>query len=86
MIALTLGLAAAGLTFTARALVPQDWLLVKPWSCDLCMNFHSSWILGIAAIATPGTPMPPLGDCAQLLMASTAVGILATKAANRLSI
>ena len=83
MIALTAGLAAAGATFVVRAVVDSVrpvWLLSKPFSCDLCMN----WWASIAMVAID--PAPVFGECAQLVLASTAIGVVTTKAANRLAV
>lgn len=79
------GLAAAGVTFVVRAVVDElrpALLLHKPLSCDLCMNWWSSVALGAWRVIDFSLP---LGECAQLVLASTAVGVLATKAANRLA-
>lgn len=47
-LALALGLIAAGITSVVRAVVPQIWLLVKPFACDLCMSWWSAWLGAIA--------------------------------------
>lgn len=80
---ITLGLAAAGATFVVRAVIDSAnplWLLRKPFSCDLCMNWWAS--LGLVMI----DPAHSFGECAQLVLASTAVGVVATKVANRLAV
>ena len=80
---ITLGLAAAGATFVVRAVVDElrpTLLLRKPFSCDLCMNWWSSLALTLI------DPAASFGECAQLVLASTAVGVIATKAANRLAV
>lgn len=82
MIATTAGLAAAGATFVVRAVVDElrpVLLLSKPFSCDLCMNWWAS--LGLVLI----DPAASFGECAQLVLASTAVGVVVTKTANRLA-
>lgn len=79
------GLAAAGITFVVRAIADElrpTLLLYKPLSCDLCMNWWGSVALGAWRVIDLGTP---IGESAQLVLASTAVGVLATKAANRLA-
>lgn len=79
---ITLGLAAAGATFVVRAVADElrpTLLLRKPFSCDLCMNWWAS--LGLVMIDPPSS----FGECAQLVLASTSVGVIATKAANRLA-
>jgi hypothetical protein len=83
MVALTLGLAAAGATFVVRAVadsVRPTLLLIKPFSCDLCMNWWSS--LALVAI----DPADSFGECAQLVLASTAIGVVTTKVSNRLAL
>jgi hypothetical protein len=83
--ALAVGLAAAGSTFVIRAIIDTmnpTWLLSKPFACDLCMNWWAS--LGLGAWSAIDSAMP-LGESAQLVLGATAVGVLATKAANRLA-
>lgn len=53
-LALTIGLIAAGITSVVRAVVPQLWLLVKPFACDLCMSWWCAWLGAIVLqIQTP---------------------------------
>lgn len=40
--AILLGFGAAGWTAVSRAIVPQLWLLTKPFGCDLCMSWWCS--------------------------------------------
>jgi hypothetical protein len=78
--ALLLGLGAAGMTFVVRAVLDsakKEWLLEKPFSCDLCMSWWSS----IALFVVHGDWAKPVS----LVLASTAVSVLAVKAANRLA-
>lgn len=82
---LILGLASSGLTNVIRAIVPQEWLLVKPWSCDLCMSFHGVWVMGLVTFIDSSAPMPTTGECGLLLTASTAVSLVSTKIINRLA-
>lgn len=80
--AMLFGLCAAGATFVVRAVVDElrpTLLLVKPFSCDLCMNWWAS--LALVAIDHAW----PIGDCAHLVLSSTAIGVVTTKAANRLA-
>lgn len=41
-------IALCSVTFTSviRALVPDAWLLKKPWGCDLCMSVWTSLLAG----------------------------------------
>lgn len=77
----TIGLMAAGAALITRALVPQHWLLVKPFSCDLCMSWWGSLVSSVVAGAVGGhTSLASL--CAAL--GGTAVSVVVLKAANRL--
>ena len=86
LLALILGLAASGVTNIVRAVVPQHWLLVKPWSCDLCMSFHSSWAMLLVTLFDTAAPLPTIGECGLIVSASTAAALVVTKIINRLSI
>jgi hypothetical protein len=46
---LAIGFAAAGLALVVRALVPTLWLLIKPFSCDLCMSWWGSVVFTLLA-------------------------------------
>jgi hypothetical protein len=92
ILALFLGLCAAGATHAARALAPQGWLLHKPLSCDLCMSWWSSW-LGVVLLWVGGSF--PVGGGAigmirmiatalAVVLASTGLSVLLLKAAWRL--
>lgn len=76
------GLAASGITAVIRAVVPVPWLLVKPFSCDLCMSFWAS-----LSVVTSWVLVESVSPVAAMLAvpASVAVALLSTKAANRLS-
>lgn len=83
--ALTIGLAAAGSTFVVRAIVDEfrpELLLVKPFSCDLCMNWWGS--LGLTLMSAIDSGLGAAA-CVESVLAGTAVGVLATKTANRLA-
>lgn len=84
-LSLIVGIAAAGLTNIVRAIVPQHWLLVKPWSCDLCMSFHSSWVMLLVAMLDTRAPLPTIGEAGLLITASTAIALVITKIIGRLS-
>lgn len=73
----TIGLVAAGTALIVRAVVPQHWLLVKPFSCDLCMSWWSSLV---ASVLVGGFGLP--GMCAAV--GGTAVSVFLLKAVNRL--
>lgn len=78
---LAVGLIAAGLTQVVRAVVPQQWLLNKPLSCDLCMSWWSS-LAGVVVAAVGGTvawPAAPL-----VVPGSVAVSLLTLKAISRM--
>lgn len=85
LFAMILGLAASGLTSIVRAVVPQSWLLVKPWSCNLCMSFHGSWVMLLVTSIDTAAPLPTIGEAGLLIAASTAVALLVTNAVSRLS-
>jgi hypothetical protein len=80
--ALLLGLFAAGCTFVVRKVVPQDWLLFKPFSCDLCMSWWSAW-LGVILINVT----EPMGflHAVPIVFAGTGLSVLLVKMGNRLS-
>ena len=88
---LYLGLAAAGLTATVRALLDSTspaLLLTKPFSCDLCMSFWCS--LALAAVAPGSMPYGTAPGVALTAFGTTVLGAVATalvvtKVANRLS-
>lgn len=80
--ALLVGLAASGVTFIARALAPQTWLLHKPLACDLCMSWWASlaitgWLLWIGDVGQAQSVVAVLGG--------VGVSVLAVKTANRLA-
>jgi hypothetical protein len=80
----TLGLAAAGATFVARAVMQEIrplWLLYKPLSCDLCMN----WWASCAGVIAAWEHVPQSPAAGVVLLGATGVGVIATKAASRLS-
>lgn len=80
--ALMLGFAAATVATIIRAFVPTLWLLVKPFSCDLCMSWWSSLVLSVAV--TVQHPMA-LTDAGLMILAATAVSMLLLKTYSRLS-
>lgn len=83
-LALLFGLAAAGATFTARAVMQEFfplWLLYKPLSCDLCMN----WWASVVAVIVAWEHVPQSPAAGVVLLGATGVGVIATKAAGRLS-
>lgn len=79
----TLGLIAAGTTLIVRALVPQLWLLVKPFSCDLCMSWWSSLVSMIGLMSVQSdldtTALPAV-------LGGVAVSVVLLKAVNRLDV
>ncbi len=78
------GLCAAGATAVIRAVVPQLWLLFKPFSCDLCMSWWTA--LGTTAILAVDSDDLRGVSAALTVLGGVAVALLVTKAANRLSI
>ena len=83
--ALTIGLAAAGSTFAVRAVVDElrpVLLLQKPFSCDLCMNWWAS--VGLTTISMIDSGIGISGTV-QSVLGGTAIGVVTTKVANRLS-
>lgn len=78
------GLSAAGLTAAVRAVVQEIrplWLLYKPLSCDLCL----SWWGSVASVIAAWEYVPQSSSGAVVVLGSTGVGLLAVKAAVRLS-
>ena len=73
----TIGLIAAGAAQIIRAVVPQHWLLVKPFSCDLCMSWWGSLV---ASVFVGGMGLS--GMCAAV--GGTAVSVFLLKATSRL--
>lgn len=81
--AIALGLAAATVATIVRAFVPTLWLLIKPFSCDLCMSWWSTVLLLIVSFVTDqmeGQQHPEI-----VYLAATAVSMLTLKTLNRLS-
>lgn len=79
---LILGLAAATVATIVRAFVPPLWLLVKPWSCDLCMSWWSSLVISpiVNSRLAPGLPMSLV-----VVLAAAAVSMLVLKINSKLS-
>lgn len=42
-----IGLSAAGAALVIRAVIPTLWLLVKPFSCDLCLSWWGSLAIAV---------------------------------------
>lgn len=86
LVALTIALAASGLTAVARTLAQDhgraEWLLEKPLSCDLCMSFWSSLVFTFAYVFRHPEAR---WDAPTLLFAGIGGALVFTKAANRLS-
>jgi hypothetical protein len=82
--ALIVGLASAGLCFVVRALVPVNVLILKPFSCDLCMSWWGS-IVGILLLTGEWT-WTSLRAAAVAVLAGTAVALLVVKIVIRLRI
>lgn len=82
LMTLSLGLIAAGLTLVIRAVVPQLWLLVKPFACDLCMSWWSAWLGAIMLQVTE-----PIGFWHVLpaVLGAVPVSVLLVKIQARLS-
>lgn len=78
LMALFLGLAAAAAATIVRALVPTLWLLIKPFSCDLCMSWWSSLALGLMAYSDISYPI-------HVLLVATTTSMFTLKVLNRLS-
>jgi len=55
LVVLMIGLGSVGAALVVRALVPLQFLLVKPFSCALCLSFYGCaagttlWLLGTDA-------------------------------------
>ena len=83
-LALLCALTAAGTTFVIRAVVQELrplWLLAKPLSCDLCMNWWAS--LAVAAALHEQIPVSPVAGV--VVLGSTGLGVLVTKVVGKLS-
>lgn len=84
--AIVIALAASGLTAALRVIAQDhgkaEWLLEKPFSCDLCMSFWGSVIFTIAYVLRHPEQ---LWDAPVLVPASVGAALVFTKAANRLS-
>jgi len=78
---LAVGLCAAGSALIVRSVVPQLWLMVKPFSCDLCMSWWSSIVASVAVATLDGAGPLTAGVAA---VGGTAVSVLLLKATNRL--
>jgi hypothetical protein len=76
------GIAAAGAVNVVRAVVPTLWLLVKPFSCDLCMSWWSSLAVTIAyATVSPVTVL----EAAIAVLGGTALSLILVKLVGVLS-
>lgn len=83
--AIVCGLAASGLTAAARAVLQDhrpEWLLEKPFSCDLCMSFWASFGFVFTLVVAGDLE---LGAGPLAVFGAVAVALISTKAANRLS-
>lgn len=78
---LAVGLIAAGVASVVRAVAPQEWLLHKPLSCDLCMSWWSSFVMTAWVHVLEKPPFPFL---VSVIFGATMVSIVALKTANRL--
>lgn len=80
------GLFAAGLTSIIRAVLPVTLLIVKPFSCDLCMSF---WCSGIG-MALFGQQATSFSEARRFLLtptiAAVAVSLLVLKTITRLRV
>lgn len=80
------GLGAAGFTAVVRTGIQDhgrvEWLLLKPFSCDLCMSLWGS-IMSVAGFAM--TESVSLGSAMLAVSGSVGVSLVAIKAAVRLS-
>lgn len=77
----TIGFMAAGIALITRAVVPQTWLLNKPWSCDLCMSWWGSLVSSVVAGSVGGhTTLASLGAA----LGGTAVSVVVLKTVNRM--
>lgn len=85
-LAVVCGLAAAGFTAVVRVGIQDhgkvEWLLLKPFSCDLCMSLWGS-IGAVGAYAL--SESVSLVSAMLAVSGSVGVSLLAVKAASRLS-
>ena len=75
------GLSAAGAALVVRAVLAEWlplWLLVKPFSCDLCMSWWGS-------VAFSALAHGPTFDAAWPVLGGTAASVLTLKVVNHLS-
>ena len=79
---LALGLIAAGLTSVIRAVVPQSFLLIRPFSCDLCMSWWSSLVGATGLVLLDQADMRL---AVASVLGAVAVSVLVLKKINRLS-
>lgn len=82
LLALLIGLAASTATTIVRAVVPTLWLLIKPFSCDLCMSWWLSLAISVSRDHWRGLEIP---DRALVTFAAVAISITVLKIHNRLS-
>jgi len=75
------GLCAAGSALIVRAVVPQLWLMAKPFSCDLCMSWWSAVVSSVAVATLDGAGPLTAGVAA---VGGTALSVVLLKATNRL--
>jgi hypothetical protein len=75
------GLTSAGTASVIRAVVPATWLLVKPFSCDLCISFWPSFAQAMWAIHQGCGNV----DSGRALLGATMISILAIKSAHKLT-
>lgn len=76
------GFAAAGLALVIRAVVPTLWLLVKPFSCDLCMSWWGSVAFtGLRVVGQGVSTIDALPD----LFGSVATSVVVLKVVGKLS-
>jgi hypothetical protein len=75
------GLASAGSASVIRAVVPTTWLLVKPFSCDLCISWWPSFAQGMWAIYEGCGNV----DSGKAVLGATMLSIVALKTAQKLT-
>lgn len=82
--AVLVGLSSAGLCFVVRALIPVTILILKPFSCDLCMSWWGS-IIAVVLLTGEWT-WTSLRAAAVTVLAGTAVALLVIKIVIRLRV
>lgn len=79
---IALGFAAASAAIIVREFVPPTWLLIRPFSCDLCMSWWMS--VGLYVFDLTRAPWPAYNP-PMAVLAATTISMILLKIINRLS-